>query len=104
MEVKRVVAQGDGALIHGANFSVGVECFIIAARMVSYLLDLESCDGFIEEAHHKQRDAPSGTAINYGKLLPQTVGREVPLRPSYERVTFPGRIVWVLIPRRIKSR
>src|SRR6266478_242193 len=70
-EVKRVVAQHDGALIHGANFSVGVQVFYrIAARAAELFRDLDSYDGFIEEAHHKRkRDAPSGTAAQLHKIV-----------------------------------
>src|SRR5205807_5251572 len=64
-EVKNVVSQNDGALIYGANFSVGVQVFYrIAAAAAELFQSLESYDAFIEEAHHKRkRDAPSGTAV-----------------------------------------
>src|SRR5712692_6961890 len=52
-EVRSVVSDHDGALIYGANFSVGVQVFYcIAARAAELFRDLESYDGFIEEAHH----------------------------------------------------
>ena len=61
-DVQRIVAEHDGALIYGANFSVGVQIFYrIAARAAELFRALETYDAFIEEAHHKRkRDAPSG--------------------------------------------
>jgi 4-hydroxy-tetrahydrodipicolinate reductase len=80
-EVKRVVAQHDGALIHGANFSIGVQAFYrIAARAAELFRALDSYDAFIEEAHHKRkRDAPSGTAIQLQGIVSEALGREVPV-------------------------
>jgi 4-hydroxy-tetrahydrodipicolinate reductase len=78
-EVRRIVMQHEGALIYGANFSVGVQVFYrIAARAAELLRDLNSYDAFIEEAHHKRkRDAPSGTAIQLRDIVAQALGREV---------------------------
>src|SRR5207253_2533358 len=64
-ELARTVEQAEGAIIHGANFSVGAQLFYrIAASAAELFQNLESYDAFIEEAHHKRkRDAPSGTAL-----------------------------------------
>ena len=80
-EVQRVVSDHDGALIYGANFSVGVQVFCrIAAHAAELFRDLDSYDGFIEEAHHKRkRDAPSGTAIQLNKIVAEQLGHEVPV-------------------------
>jgi 4-hydroxy-tetrahydrodipicolinate reductase len=80
-EVCRIVNEANAALIYGANFSVGVQIFYrLAARAGELLCDLESYDGFIEEAHHKRkRDAPSGTAIQLREIIAQAQGRELPI-------------------------
>jgi 4-hydroxy-tetrahydrodipicolinate reductase len=79
-EVKDVVMRNDGALIYGANFSVGVQVFYrIAARAAEMFRSLDSYDPFIEEAHHKRkRDAPSGTAIQLQKIVSEKLDRETP--------------------------
>ena len=96
-EAKNVVSQNDGALIYGANFSVGVQVFYRIAASASELFhSLESYDAFIEEAHHKRkRDAPSGTALQLGEIVALHVGREVPVSstragyiPGTHRVGF----------------
>jgi 4-hydroxy-tetrahydrodipicolinate reductase len=79
--IRTLVTQHDGALIYGANFSIGVQVFYrIAARAAELFRELDSYDPFIEEAHHKRkRDAPSGTAVQLHKLVSQKLGREVPV-------------------------
>ncbi len=78
-EVGRIVNEANAALIHGANFSVGVQVFYrIAARAAEVFRDLESYDAFIEEAHHKRkRDAPSGTAAELRNIVADGLGRDV---------------------------
>ncbi|HSQ23617.1 MAG TPA: 4-hydroxy-tetrahydrodipicolinate reductase [Pyrinomonadaceae bacterium] len=79
--VRTLVQQHDGALIYGANFSVGVQVFYrIAARTAELFCDLDAYDPFIEETHHKRkRDAPSGTAVQLHKIVGEKLGREVPV-------------------------
>jgi len=80
-DVQRMVTDHDGALVYGANFSVGVQVFYrIAAHAAELFRDLDSYDAFIEEAHHKRkRDAPSGTAVQVHKVVAEKLGREVPV-------------------------
>src|SRR5437660_7106880 len=80
-DVRRIVIEHDGALIHGANFSVGVQVFNrIAARAGESFRELDSYDPFIEEAHHKRkRDAPSGTALQVQKIVSENLDRDVPV-------------------------
>lgn len=97
-EVRRVVSAHEGSLVHGANFSVGVNLFYRvvehAARMLSGVGGYEP---FIEEAHHsRKRDAPSGTALKLRAIVAgATRGREVPIAstraghiPGTHRVGF----------------
>lgn len=70
-EVWRVVAEHDGALVYGANFSVGVNLFYrVVAHAAELFARVEGYEPFIEEAHHsRKRDAPSGTALKLRDLL-----------------------------------
>jgi 4-hydroxy-tetrahydrodipicolinate reductase len=80
-QLSELVNQRSGALLHAANFSVGVHLFFRAAR------DLARCFRgrpefvvSIHEEHHKTKlDAPSGTAL----LLQRELWQEEPGR------TFP---------------
>lgn len=62
--VAALVERTGGALLHAANFSVGVHLFLRAARHVGReLAGRSEFDAFILEEHHAaKRDAPSGTA------------------------------------------
>jgi len=79
-EVRHVIEEFGGALIYGANFSVGVNLFYrIVIRAAELFQGLEGYDPFIVEAHHsRKRDAPSGTALHLRDLLGPTA-REVPI-------------------------
>ena len=112
-EVKNVVSQNDGALIYGANFSVGVQVFYrIAASAAELFQSLESYDAFIEEAHHKRkRDAPSGTALQLGEIVALHVGREVPVSstragyiPGTHRVGFDSAADQIILEHTARGR
>jgi 4-hydroxy-tetrahydrodipicolinate reductase len=67
-----------GALLHSANFSVGVHLFLGAARELARLLRgrPEFTASITEEHHSSKRDAPSGTAL----LLQRQLGASDPER------------------------
>jgi 4-hydroxy-tetrahydrodipicolinate reductase len=112
-EVSRIVNEVDGALIYGANFSVGVQVFYrIAAGAAELFRDLDSYDAFIEEAHHKRkRDAPSGTALQLGEIVAAHLGHEVPVAstragyiPGTHRVGFDSAADQILLTHTARSR
>jgi len=63
-EVRRIVIQSGGGLVHAANFSVGVNLFYKIVRdAAATLAKFPDYDPYILERHHSQKkDAPSGTA------------------------------------------
>src|SRR5437588_11618895 len=80
-EVRRTVERANGALIYGANFSVGVNLFYrIVARAAELFRGFETYAPFIEEAHHsRKRDAPSGTARRLRDILSEKLDAEIPV-------------------------
>ena len=111
--VRRVVEQYNGALIHGANFSIGVQLFYrIAARAAELFRNVDSYDPFIEEAHHKRkRDAPSGTAIKLHEIVGAKLGRDVPVSstragyiPGTHRFCFDSVADQITITHEARSR
>jgi len=62
--IAALVQRRGGALLHAANFSVGVHLFLRAARDLALgFAGRPEFDAFILEEHHAaKRDAPSGTA------------------------------------------
>ena len=95
-EVRQIVEEHGGALIYGANFSIGVNLFYgIVARAAELFQRLPDYAPFIEEAHHsRKRDAPSGTALRLRDLL-ASAGHDPPIAstraghiPGIHRVGF----------------
>jgi len=112
-QVRSLVERHDGALIYGANFSVGVQLFYrIAARTAELFRDLDAYDPFIEEAHHKRkRDAPSGTAIHLHEIVCEKLGREVPVSstragyiPGTHRLGFDSAADQITLTHTARSR
>jgi 4-hydroxy-tetrahydrodipicolinate reductase len=63
-EVRKIVTQSGGGLVHAANFSLGVNLFYKIVRDAAALLArFPDYDPYVLERHHRQKkDAPSGTA------------------------------------------
>jgi 4-hydroxy-tetrahydrodipicolinate reductase len=81
-DVAALVERTGGALLHAANFSVGVHLFLRAARhLARELAGRSEFDAFILEEHHAaKRDAPSGTAtVLHGVLSAADPAREFPI-------------------------
>jgi 4-hydroxy-tetrahydrodipicolinate reductase len=96
-EANRLVTAHDGALVYGANFSIGVNLFYrIASNAAALFASAKGYAAFIEEAHHsRKRDAPSGTALRLQALLNKHLSGEIPVAstragyiPGTHRVGF----------------
>src|ERR1035437_7707051 len=65
--MKALACEGDGALLYGTNFSIGVQ------KLFRLTADLAKLDGYtfsIAETHHVTKlDAPSGTAITLRQII-----------------------------------
>jgi 4-hydroxy-tetrahydrodipicolinate reductase len=80
-EARRIVAAHPaGALLYGANFSIGVNLFYRIVRRAAELFAATDYAPFIEEAHHaRKRDAPSGTAIKLRDIMAAQITRDIPV-------------------------
>ena len=112
-DVRRLVEEHHGALVYGANFSVGVQIYYrLTAQAAQLFRDLETYDAFIEEAHHKRkRDAPSGTANELHKIVSERLGREVPISstragyiPGTHRLGFDSAADQITLTHTARSR
>jgi len=112
-EVTRIVQAHQGALIYGANFSIGVQLFYrIAARAAELFQSVEGYDAFIEEAHHKRkRDAPSGTAAHLREIVADKLGHDVPVTstragyiPGMHRLGFDSSADQITLTHTARSR
>lgn len=78
-EARALVRAHDGGVVHGANFSLGVQLFLRIVRAAAgQLAAWPHYDPFVLERHHRgKRDAPSGTARLLAEALVQAGGQRV---------------------------
>ena len=112
-EVRRKIVEHKGALVYGANFSIGVNVFYrIVSQAASLMTGLEQYEAFIEEEHHlRKRDAPSGTALELKKLMTKDISRDIPIAslragyiPGTHRVGFDSAADQITLTHMARSR
>lgn len=112
-EIRKVVNDCNGALVYGANFSIGVQVFYrVAARAAELFHDLDAYDAFIEESHHKRkRDAPSGTALHVRDIVQARLARDVPVTatragyiPGTHRLGFDSQADQIVLSHEARNR
>lgn len=110
--IEKLVQDSNGAMVFGANLSIGVNLFYriadFAAELLSKFPDYET---FIEEQHHsRKKDAPSGTALKIKEIVTKhiDVGDIVATRagniPGTHRVGFDGPADQILLEHTARSR
>lgn len=112
-EIEKIVREGDGAFVFGANFSIGVNLFYriadFAAELFAKFPDYEV---FIEEQHHsRKKDAPSGTALKLREIVLRHVAKDLSISstragniPGTHRVGFDGLADQILLEHAARSR
>ena len=89
--VRRDVNAQNGALLTGANFSIGVNIFERIVELAAQLLG--HAGGFeaqlIETHHSAKKDAPSGTARTLASIADAAWGKPIPVA-SVRLGSFPG--------------
>ena len=112
-DAKQIVTEHSGAMVYGANFSIGVNLFYrIAQQAAALFAAVDGYAPFIEEAHHnRKRDAPSGTALKLRDLMSENLGPEIPTAstragyiPGTHRVGFDSEADQVLLTHTARSR
>jgi 4-hydroxy-tetrahydrodipicolinate reductase len=110
---KQLITEHSGAMVYGANFSIGVNLFYRIAQQAAALFSVvEGYAPFIEEAHHnRKRDAPSGTALKLRDLMSEHLGPDIPTSstragyiPGTHRVGFDSEADQVLLTHTARSR
>jgi 4-hydroxy-tetrahydrodipicolinate reductase len=82
--------SGGGALVHAANFSVGVRHFFELAKLAARLYPAAGYAAYLVEEHHaEKRDAPSGTARRIAGIVEKESGATPPIA-SVRAGTVPG--------------
>jgi 4-hydroxy-tetrahydrodipicolinate reductase len=110
---KQLMTEHSGAMVYGANFSIGVNLFYRIVKQAAALFS--AVDGyapFIEEAHHnRKRDAPSGTALKLRDIMSEHLGPDIPTSstragyiPGTHRVGFDSEADQILLTHTARSR
>lgn len=112
-EIERLVREGMGSMVFGANFSIGVNVFYrivgLAAELFAKFPEYEA---YIEEQHHsRKKDAPSGTALKLKELMAQHIKNELDVSstragniPGTHRVGFDGPADQITLTHTARSR
>lgn len=112
--IAALVERHGGALLHAANFSVGVHLFLRGASDLGRAFaGREGLEAFILEEHHAaKRDAPSGTAqLMRQRLRDADPGREFPITsiragsaPGTHTVVYDGPFERIELTHTARSR
>jgi 4-hydroxy-tetrahydrodipicolinate reductase len=110
--VEKMVGDGDGTMVYGANFSIGVNLFYRIADFAAELFSkFPEYEVFIEEQHHsRKKDAPSGTALKIKDVISKhlEVGEIAATRagniPGTHRVGFDGPADQIVLQHLARSR
>jgi 4-hydroxy-tetrahydrodipicolinate reductase len=82
-EMERLALVNGGTLLHGTNFSFGVQAFFRAAREL--VRGLPGATLAIDETHHvTKKDAPSGTALTLQRVVECASGLSAPITSHRE--------------------
>lgn len=111
-DIKFLVEESGGAMVHGANFSIGVNLFYKVAEYAAALFSkFPEYEAFIEEQHHsRKKDAPSGTALKLKDVVEKhvQVGDIAATRagniPGTHRLGFDGKADQILLEHTARSR
>lgn len=113
VEIERLVREGQGSMVFGANFSIGVNLFYRIASFASELFaKFPVYEAFIEEQHHsRKKDSPSGTALKLKEIVAEHIGSEFSVSatragniPGTHRVGFDGPADQVVLEHTARSR
>ena len=112
-QAKQIVSEHNGALVYGANFSIGVNLFYrLTEHAAKLFAAVEGYDAFIEEAHHnRKKDAPSGTALKLRDIMSEHLDGNISTSstraghiPGTHRVGFDSEPDQVLLTHTARSR
>lgn len=112
-EARRLIEDHKGALVYGANFSIGVNVFYrIVSNAARLMAKLDEYQAFMEEEHHaRKRDAPSGTALKLKDIMKEHIKTEIPVAsiraghiPGTHRVGFDSPADQITLTHEARSR
>jgi len=112
-DIERLVRDRNGAMVFGANFSIGVNLFYrVVDHAAELLAKFPEYEAFIEEQHHsRKKDAPSGTALKLKEIVSRHISDEFSVSstragniPGTHQVGFDGPADQILLKHTARSR
>lgn len=112
-EIEQIVRDGNGTMVFGANFSIGVNLFYRITNFAAELLaKFPEYEAFIEEQHHsRKKDAPSGTALKLKAVVAKHFSEDFSISstragniPGTHRAGFDGTADQILLEHTARSR
>ena len=113
-ELKAVAGQAGIGVLASANFSIGMQVFVMIAEEAARRFEgLDAFGAWIHEAHHAaKKDAPSGTALMLQKAMSgQGYGRRIDMSstragaiPGTHVVGFDGQAETVTLTHTVRDR
>jgi 4-hydroxy-tetrahydrodipicolinate reductase len=112
-DARLIVGEHGGAMVYGANFSIGVNVFYrIVEQAAKLFAGVDQYEAFIEEQHHsRKRDAPSGTALKLKSLMTEHIQGPIPIAstragyiPGTHRVGFDSAADQITLTHMARSR
>jgi len=113
IEIENFVKANRGAVVFGANFSIGVNLFYRISDFASGLFaKFPEYEAFIEEQHHsRKKDAPSGTALKLKEIVAEHIKSDFNIAatragsiPGTHRVGFDGAADQIMLEHTARSR
>ncbi len=111
--IQKLVEENNGAMVFGANFSIGVNLFYRITDFAAGLFaKFPEYEGFIEEQHHSgKKDSPSGTALKLKEIISKNIAEDFGVSatragniPGTHRVGFDGAADQILLEHAARSR
>jgi len=111
--IEKIVRDGNGAFLFGANFSIGVNLFYrIAAFAAELFAKFPDYETFLEEQHHSRKlDAPGVTARKIKDKVAEQIKKDCTMPPNRpgnhhgtHRVGFDGAADQILLEHTARSR
>src|SRR5579863_3047323 len=75
--IRALVEKSDTALLHGANYSIGVNLFYDVIRDAASALKHHYSGQIFERHHVHKKDAPSGTAVALRNIVREASGTQL---------------------------
>ncbi len=79
-KIKKICIEKNGAMLHSANFSIGMNIIFEANKKISCLIKNFNYKIKISETHHLQKkDMPSGSAIQLANDIKKNYNQNIPI-------------------------